>query len=247
MNLFNHVTLFDLLGLVLIFSFLPITVRWLHKERPRPRLMVTLCFLAVFAGAFLILKDRVTELALGEFSLKAELQRTSDKLVDLTEFTTTVVSAQSDDREAFDKLDLWADDKMHPFTSAAEAAWITIVDRYEVYFLHCRGQRSPFDDDVDGSKLSFGQLKLLFEQSPLYSKPAFLEYIWRRQDVPIESRMAFLVYVMKTTESLRVLACAIDYFDQKAKLEYKNILIQPRLDWWEENKHSIRQGLVGTP
>lgn len=46
------------------------------------------------------------------------------------EFTTTMASAQNNDRKAFDQLEKWSKDSSHPFTQSSKQAWISIVDSY---------------------------------------------------------------------------------------------------------------------
>jgi chromosome segregation ATPase len=47
-----------------------------------------------------------------------------------TEFTMTVVAAQNDDRNAYDTLKKWSEDKKNPFSSRAAQAWSTIFESH---------------------------------------------------------------------------------------------------------------------
>jgi hypothetical protein len=75
-----------------------------------------------------------------------------------TTFNNAVIAAQNDDRKSFDQLKTWAQDKNYPFASAAQQAWVTILDSHASP-LSQGGFNIPWNEGVDPSKLSFEQLQ----------------------------------------------------------------------------------------
>lgn len=68
----------ELIGILLIIISLGITAWWVIGENPYKRWVFTLCLVSVFAGAFLILQERVTELTIkGIGTIKAAAKQAS--------------------------------------------------------------------------------------------------------------------------------------------------------------------------
>lgn len=157
----------------------------------------------------------------------------------ISEFTTTVILAQNDDRDAFDQLKLWAKDKSYPLSGRAKQAWVKILE------LHDPGMYSsrftiPWREGLDPSKLTLDDLRKTYKSTPPLLKPALLEYIWNRQDVSKAERMAFLAEVIRGEKSLKALEYAGRYFAQGANLKLRPLAIEKFLAWWEENKNKVQ-------
>src|SRR5439155_19201629 len=121
---------------------------------------------------------------------KARLDAGVKELQQANEFIMTVVAAQGDDRKAFDKLEIWADDKSHPFSSLAENVWWNI--------LQDRGGRLPgghftleWREGIEPSKLPLEELRHLYENVAIHLKPALLEFVWNRNDITKNDRMQY--------------------------------------------------------
>jgi len=112
-----------------------------------------------------------------------------------TEYTKTVVAAQNDDRKAFDKLKQWSEDNTHPFSKEAGKAWTAIFESHYRVF-RVGGFSIPWNKGLDPSTLSLSQLQAQYRSAPSQLKPALLEYIWKRSDVPQIDRLDFMMKVM---------------------------------------------------
>ena len=161
-----------------------------------------------------------------------------DELQAYTKFNNAVLAAQSDNRPAFDQLAKWAKDKSSPFSSAAEQAWIAVMNTHESPFMSS-GFKAPWKEGVDPNKFSLSELKVNFFAAPQQVRLAILEYIWRRQDFPKKERMVFLVEVLRNDTSLQIVEYAARYFKEESQDNFKNLYVDGHLKWWEENKKKI--------
>jgi hypothetical protein len=154
----------------------------------------------------------------------AELRETS-------EYVMTVVAAQNDDRKAFDQLKTWADDNSSPFSVRAEQVWNKILSEHATPFSYS-GFTVPWTEGVDPSKLSLEELKAAYRSAQPNIRLALLEYIWNREDIAKNQKMAFLVDVMKTDASLQVVEYAARFFMKESNQKIKPLAIDPLLKWW---------------
>lgn len=290
----------QLLGTLLILNSLVLAGWWITNSRANSGLVLGLCGLAVFAGMFLILQDRATEITVkGVGTIKAAaqqaqvdaqqvaelrgrverqsatidavaaqavearklseelarkneladqklkgidetLQRATKVLAEqqqLAEFTATVQAAQNDDRRAFDKLRQWAEDRKYPFAGRASQAWRTILDQHSQPWF-ASGFGVPWREGVDPSKFGIADLKNIYEQVPPALKPALIEYVWNRQDIPKRDRVVFLVDILAKDESLRAVEYAARYLEQEAKLRVKPLAVEEYMKWWRSKGDS---------
>ncbi len=92
------------------------------------------------------------------------------------EFTTTMASAQNNDRKAFDQLEHWSKDSSHPFSQRSKQAWKAIVDSYArmMFWEH----KVPWNEGVDPSKLKIEDLQQQYHsQTADGMKIALMQYI----------------------------------------------------------------------
>ena len=161
-----------------------------------------------------------------------------EELESTTEFTTTVVAAQNDDRDAFDQLEKWAKDACFRFSVKAGQAWHTILDDHSKPY-HMSGFEFPWPEGFDPSELTLSQLEQQFSETLTHLKPALLEYIWKRNDFPKKDRLSFMMNVMKTDKSLKVVEYAGIHFTSGTSQEIKPIAVEHLSKWWDENKSSF--------
>ena len=85
------------------------------------------------------------------------------------------LSAQTDDREAFDTLRAWADDKDNSFHERAEQAWVTVLTQHS-------SSIAPGSFNItwqeDPSKLALPELDEIYTTTPTRYKPAVISYIF---------------------------------------------------------------------
>lgn len=291
-----------LVGALLIINALVITTWWVIGEHPHKGWAFSLCLVALFVGAFLVLQERVTELtikgigtiksaaeqastdanAISDLKARVEAQsatvdliakdaadakqlvddlseknsKAEEKLSQIdksisdgnlavkelqlyTQFNTTVLAAQNDDRRAYDQLWTWSEDSSFSFQRAAAQAVQTIMDQHNPAMVR-GGFNVSWNEGVDPQKLSLPELWKAFRSAPPHIRLGILEFVWeKRTDISKRDRLQFLADVLSNDESLQIIEYAGRYFAQGTGDKLKPIAIGPHLKWWEENKDSI--------
>ena len=163
-----------------------------------------------------------------------------DKLSLLSEFTVTTINAQNNDRKAFDQIRAWANDESFKFSQAARSTRTKIVDEHHSPFVF--GYTVPWAPGVDPEKLTLPELKAAFQSAPPSIRTAFLEYIWKKENLSKNEKMNFLADVIAHDENLSVVEYAGRRFLEESKQKLKPLAIDEHLDWWQRNKDNYRVG-----
>jgi len=162
-----------------------------------------------------------------------------------TEFNTAVVMADNDDRKSFDRLEAWANDKEYPFSGFAYEVWMSIVDSHSWPQMQT-GFKVDWMPGTDPAKTSLEDLQELYKKAALVPVQAIqarlglVEYIWNRHDIPKRQRMQFLIHVMRTDSSLKVVEYAGRYFMGDENDKWKPLAVEKHIEWWEKNKDTIK-------
>jgi hypothetical protein len=99
----------------------------------------------------------------------------------------------------------------------------------------------PWKEGVDPQKLAVAEIEQTFKQAPPHIRVGLLEFLWeKRTDIPKKDRLAFLVEVLRTDESLNVVEYAGRWFANGTGDKLKPLAIPLHLEWWEKNKDSIK-------
>lgn len=173
--------------------------------------------------------------------IDTDIKKSNESLTKLSassDFYITAISAQNDSRKDWDKLGSWANDKKHPLSKLAKAAWL------EIYEKHCQpffqsGYKLPWISNIDPSKLSLNEIKNIYKSSQSPFRPALIEFVWKQDGIGKKDKMSFFIEVMKSDESLRAVEYAGRYFCIAAKLNLKPMAIDNMLKWWDKNKNNI--------
>jgi hypothetical protein len=113
-----------------------------------------------------------------------------------TQFNSTILAAQNDDRKAYDQLWEWANTTDHTFQKAAGKAVQTIMDQHDPAMVRS-GFTIPWKEGVDPQKLAVAEIEQTFKQAPPHIRVGLLEFLWeKRTDIPKKDRLAFLVEVL---------------------------------------------------
>lgn len=174
-------------------------------------------------------------------TLNKAIQQANSVLSDLkseAEFTQTVVAAENDDRSAFDKLEKLAGDQGGAFSERARQAWTTIFNQ------HTQGMYNsnftiPWREGLDPAKLSLPQLVEVYAAALTWLKPALLEYISNRPDIPKSERLDFLMNVLKSDSSLTAAEYAGRNFTQLTDLKIKPLAVDYLAQWWKEHREEF--------
>lgn len=157
-----------------------------------------------------------------------------------TEFTMIAIAAQTDDREAFDKLSSWSTDSSFPFSDIANKTKIRIRASYG-------GIATPgylniqWKEGIDPEKLDFSVLRKEYDSIPPQYHTSLLKFIWERRDFSKKDRMQFLIDVLTKEKSLTATYYAGKFFSKEASIKWNPFVINPLLNWWKENKNKIEK------
>jgi len=186
-------------------------------------------------------KNELVDKRLG--ALDEKIQESTQILSDLQltrEFTMTVIAAQNNDRKAFDQLRIWADDESYLFTSRAEQAWNTILEEHNKPY-SVGGFKVPWTEGFDPSKLTLPKLAQQYLDAPAHLKPALLEYIWNRTDIPKIDRLDFMLNVMQIDSSLTAVEYAGRYFTSGTNQKIKPLAVEYLVKWWREHRQEFKE------
>lgn len=168
----------------------------------------------------------------------AKANSTLSELESTSEFMKTVVAAQNDDRRAFDRLEALSKDKTNPYCDEAQNAWTTIFESHSLG-LFSSDLVFPWKEGLDPSKLSLAELHHAFQGIQPGLKPALIEYIWKRDDIPNIERLDFLMAVMKGDESLTAVEYAGRYFTKGTGQKIKPLALAHLSAWWQEHREEF--------
>lgn len=170
--------------------------------------------------------------------LEAASQAADDIILHMSatvDFMSTVAAAENDSRVAYDKLKSIAEDLSSAFKEDAEAAWKRIAQQHSQPFFYSN-LAVPWLPEVKPEDLSMRELLEGYSAASVEIRPALVEYIWKRQDLPLGQRMAFLADVIERDTSLQAVEYAARYFAQGAELEAGPMEIERLLEWWDAHR-----------
>ncbi|MDA2934935.1 hypothetical protein MYX82_11425 [Acidobacteria bacterium AH-259-D05] len=168
-----------------------------------------------------------------------EAQETAEELRVVSEYTTAVISAQNDDRQAFDQLRVWANDENFPYSEGASRAWQTILDQHAQPF-YVTGGAVPWPEDVDPGKLGISELRAVYSTAPAHVRPPLIEYIWERDDLAKVERLDFLADVLRSEQSLNAVERAGRIFNSATQQKYKPLAVDPMLSWYQQHRSDFQ-------
>jgi len=167
----------------------------------------------------------------------SEATATLKTLKEEEEFRGLVIAAQNDDRASYDRLAKISANKESRFSAMASDAYRTLNEAHSSG-MYRSGFHGYWAEDIDPSRFSFVELKQIYQKAPAGIRPALLEYIWSRDDIPKLNRMDFMINVVKTDSSLTAVEYASRHFLQGAALENKMnpMALDSLYEWWEKHR-----------
>ena len=176
------------------------------------------------------LEESVAKVGQLEAALETAMRLTKE-LEARSAFEATVMAAEHDDRPSFDELARIAADKTSPLANAAEAAWISVLDRH-AQPMYASGFSVSWKPGVDPAKLDLRALEKAYKEAPIAMRVGLIEYIWNRADIGKADRMEFLVSVIRTDSSLRAVEYAGRFYSDASGLKLKPLAADHFvLDW----------------
>jgi hypothetical protein len=160
----------------------------------------------------------------------------------LTQFNTVVISAQGDDRDAFDQLRTWAQDASFPFQKTAMQTAQKILDESDIFFKLLIPNTDLFwKEGVDPNKLALPNLWKIYKSDSKGIRLGIVRFLWeKRGDISKKERLQFLADVLKDDKSLEVVKLAGHYFKEGTNDGLVPLAYTEHLEWWEKNKETIK-------
>jgi len=175
-------------------------------------------------------------------ALEKETHKELVALKEESQLVATIVRAENNDRRAFEQIRKWHNDESFQFSAEATAAYQKIRSMHNSP-IYRSGFTVPWKNGIEPSKLNLSDLKKNYQNisvSTPHLKPALIEYIWKREDIPKRNRMEFLIEVLKTDDSLVAVEYAGRYFAEGASLSKDPLAVDEFVSWWEANKDKIK-------
>lgn len=152
-----------------------------------------------------------------------------------SDFISTVVAAQNDDRVAYDRLRKIEKDTADWNNIRAGRAADVIFEQHNSP-MYNSGLVIPWLPGINPAELSLQKLKLDYNSAPPILRPAFIEYIWSRNDISKLQRLDFMTEIMRTDSSLTAVEYAGRYFTAGTGLKLKPLATEYLLNWWSEHR-----------
>jgi hypothetical protein len=173
--------------------------------------------------------------------LLAEVKKTTEEVKKQSDFVITVLAAQSDDREAFEKIQFWANDTNFPLQDQAKSAEFNIIKSHA-------GFNDPhmllnWPDGLDPSKMSIEDIRSNWRQLPSQFARAYVEFVWKHDNITKEQKLIFLHDALKDSRgSLQAANWAANTLEKEAKIEYKSPFDFSRIEkWWVEREDTSQE------
>lgn len=174
-----------------------------------------------------------------------EARSTLDEVKQQSEFITTLVAAENDDRHALDRLASWAEDPSHPMSQLARQAWLKI----RIYYVGDEIKPTitfTWPSGIDPSHDSMDVLRAFYKTLPTDFHPVAVQQIWNNTNISKQLRMEFLIDVMRNDASINAVDYARKFFWKSTDLDQgdlkvKPLVLDPLYTWWETNKTTIKE------
>lgn len=155
-----------------------------------------------------------------------------------SEFLNVIATAQSDDKQSFDKLKRWGEDPTFYRSNDAYQAYLNIIDNFDS--VPEENNRIRWEDNFNPSKTSFDALKKMYlEINFAEQRAGLLQYIWNRKDFSKKQKMGLMIVAMKNDKSLKVVCKASRLFQNEAMKNIKCLYTHLPIDWWDKNKETV--------
>ncbi|MCD4776148.1 MAG: hypothetical protein K8S15_08900 [Candidatus Aegiribacteria sp.] len=187
-------------------------------------------------------KSKATDEKLSQVDKMTQQAHTALKNIETaTEFATVLLAAQNDNWKAFDQLREFSEDKSFPLRKVAANAYVSIQISYgspirpgylNMNLVSC----------IDPSELSLSQLEQTYLELDPINHAHLVHVVCGRYNLSKKDKMAFLVDVLKTSNSITARYYAADFFLKAAadsQLKWQPFQIDPLLSWWEQHSDTI--------
>lgn len=187
--------------------------------------------------------DKLHSLLEKNSKLTSALVEIQQKSVAINVFMMTVISAQNDDRQAYEQLSILEKDNQSPFQQHALNTKMNIRLQYGERLGSAGGLSSiapQWKEGVDPNALTISQVIDEYNETSWYFHSGLIAYIWKRNDFSKKDRMQFLIDTLEKERNLKAVCIAQYLLSKEANIKFNPLVIEPLLEWWKENKHNFK-------
>ena len=166
-------------------------------------------------------------------TLLAEARTALNTVKEQSDFVLTVLAAQSDDRNAFDRLRQWAADKSFDLHKQAKAAELDILKSHSG-FLNDAHMTLSWVDGFDPKEMSFDQIRGNWNVIPPMYARAYVEFVWKHEKISKEDKLTFLHDALKDSRgSMQAADWAAKTLAKEANVKYNPPFNFSAIEeWW---------------
>ncbi|MFA7257295.1 MAG: hypothetical protein WC047_06965 [Kiritimatiellales bacterium] len=177
-------------------------------------------------------KSQQTENELGKLinethKILAQVQQQAD-------FVMTVISAQNDDRKAYDQLVQWMNDPSFPLRDQAYQAQSRIQSSYFGWLGEGSYKTAHWKDEFDPRGLSIQEIEENWTSIPSLLARGYLDSVWNCTNITKEQKLTFMHNVLTDSRnSLQAADKAARILADESKVNYNPAFVfGPIEEWW---------------
>ncbi|MBN2410766.1 hypothetical protein JXQ31_03670 [candidate division KSB1 bacterium] len=164
-----------------------------------------------------------------------ESSKKSIELNELTDFSIILLSAQNDDREAFDKLLYYMEFDNPKFNQIAMNAILSIRMHYGGVLVPGYLNINWIEYD-NPTKLNINEFIKIYNTLPPIFHADIVNNIWSNQIISKEAKIKFLIDILKNDRSLTAVFYAGKFLSDESKLKWQPFDIKPFIEWYEDKR-----------
>ncbi len=158
------------------------------------------------------------------------------------DFLFTVTKAQNNDRKSYDQLYKWYEDKNYKFNLEAKSAYQSIMDAHQSPIT--RSHTVPWNEGIDPSNLDLNQIyevySAMLDNASYATRIGLIEFVSQKPEISKYDKMLFYATIIEKDSHLIVVEYAARFFKDIEDFKLKNLAITQILDWWKNNKDSLK-------
>jgi len=162
----------------------------------------------------------------------SESRKISIELNELADFSMILLSAQNDDREAFDSLLYYMEFDNPNINQIAMNAIISIR-------IHYGGMIEPGYMNVNWNEfdkpttLNINEFTKIYNTLPPVFHADIVNNIWNNQTISKEDKIKFFIDILKNGKSLTAVFYAGKFLSDESKIKWQPFNIQPIIEWYD--------------
>jgi len=171
--------------------------------------------------------------------LLTEARKTVDNVKEQSEFVLTVLAAQGDDRNAFDKLRKWSNNNSFALRQQAKAAELSILKSHSS-FISDTHMNLSWRKGLDPSAMSPAEIRANWRGIPSHLARAYVEFAWKHKNLTKDDKLIFLHDALSDSRgSMQAADWAAKTLSKEATVNYNPPFDFSAIEkWWIEREET---------